>query len=334
MAAFGWLMVACGSAQAVVVGKAVTPTLAEEVGVTSFGFTVPGDLNPAAIVNPKWINLPGTGDTFGYAARVGGLEEEGVVENDPAFALLDDRPTFATDVVGIIQSEDFNNFFGVSDTVNAEAAPPIVGNFSATWVFDITGATGLSVSVDIAAMGDFEVADILSFSYSYDGTNFTPILGITTREDLTLDYTLGAGSANEAVVNVADPLELAGTLITNQFATFSENIAAPTSSSLSIRFNAVADGGTEGFAFRNLTIESGGVDPGLIGDYNGDDVVDAADYTVWRDGGSPDDTQAGYDAWAGNYGATAAPATSVSIPEPTAALLAMIALAGLASRRA
>lgn len=73
---------------------------------------------------------------------------------------------------------------------------------------------------------------------------------------------------------------------------------------------------------------------GLAGDFNSDGAVDAADYTVWRDGGSPDDTQAGYDAWAGNYGATAAPATSVSIPEPTAALLAMIALAGLASRRA
>ena len=58
----------------------------------------------------------------------------------------------------------------------------------------------------------------------------------------------------------------------------------------------------------------------LSGDYNDDGVVDAVDYTVWRnnDGSSltlpnesPDATTPGlvdqedYDAWAANYGATA-----------------------------
>lgn len=40
----------------------------------------------------------------------------------------------------------------------------------------------------------------------------------------------------------------------------------------------------------------------LDGDYNGDGVVNAADYTVWRDGGSPDSTQAGYNLWKANFG--------------------------------
>jgi hypothetical protein len=338
MAAFGWLLIACGSAQAVVIGQAVTPTIAQEVNVTSFTLTPPPALNPAATVFDRWIDLVGPGDTFGYAARGGGNEAGGVVDNDAAFSILDDSSTFTTDVVGIVRSTDFDNFFGVSDTYNNESDPKILDPFSATWTFDVTGSSNLNVAVDIAAMGDFEAtganADNFSFSYSYDGVNFTSILPIIVREDLTLDYAMEGVEGVEKIVNVADPLELGGTLITNQFVTFSESIAAPTSSTLSVKFTALTDGGTEGFAFRNLTINSGEITPGLIGDYNNDNVVDAADYTVWRDGGSPDSSQAGYDAWAGNYGATAAPATSVAIPEPTAALLAMIALAGLASRRA
>jgi len=42
----------------------------------------------------------------------------------------------------------------------------------------------------------------------------------------------------------------------------------------------------------------------LPGDYNGNGIVDAADYTVWRDGGSPDSSQTGYDVWKANFGNT------------------------------
>ncbi|QDT67257.1 Soluble aldose sugar dehydrogenase YliI precursor [Planctomycetes bacterium MalM25] len=64
------------------------------------------------------------------------------------------------------------------------------------------------------------------------------------------------------------------------------------------------------------------------GDFNADGVVDAADYTVWRDGlGSP----AEYAAWQANYGATAVTWTAPSqgVPEPTTVLLAGAALLGL-----
>lgn len=59
------------------------------------------------------------------------------------------------------------------------------------------------------------------------------------------------------------------------------------------------------------------VGPGIPGDYNNNGVVDAADYTVWRDGNSPDDTQAGYTLWKNNYGSTAASISlATSVPEP------------------
>lgn len=73
---------------------------------------------------------------------------------------------------------------------------------------------------------------------------------------------------------------------------------------------------------------------GLVGDYNGDGSVDAADYTVWRDGVAVGAVAEGYDRWAGNFGVTSAPA--VSVPEPASALIALLGLTGsvVARRRA
>lgn len=79
----------------------------------------------------------------------------------------------------------------------------------------------------------------------------------------------------------------------------------------------------------------------LAGDFNDDGAVNAADYTVWRDGGPLLNETASigvvdaadYTAWANNYGATSA-ALGVAVPEPTTlVLLAMAAAAGVARRR-
>ena len=63
----------------------------------------------------------------------------------------------------------------------------------------------------------------------------------------------------------------------------------------------------------------------LDGDYNGNGTVDAADYVVWRNGDSPDDTQAGYDLWKANFGkppgAGNGSSISTSVPEPSTMLL-------------
>ncbi|TWT77531.1 Autotransporter-associated beta strand repeat protein [Posidoniimonas polymericola] len=71
---------------------------------------------------------------------------------------------------------------------------------------------------------------------------------------------------------------------------------------------------------------------GLPGDYNSDGAVDAADYTVWRDGLGTTFQQNGYDVWRNNYGASAAPAPS-AVPAPhAAALLALASLAAAGAR--
>ncbi|MEM8865417.1 MAG: glycoside hydrolase family 16 protein [Planctomycetota bacterium] len=75
----------------------------------------------------------------------------------------------------------------------------------------------------------------------------------------------------------------------------------------------------------------------LAGDYNEDGVVDIADFTVWRDGNSPDDSIAGYELWKNNFGATTpaplATLFSQSVPEPTAAVCLLVACGGLVLRR-
>lgn len=64
------------------------------------------------------------------------------------------------------------------------------------------------------------------------------------------------------------------------------------------------------------------VAPGLPGDFNGDDAVNAADYTVWRDGlGSIYDMD-DYQIWQANYGAVAGSSNvPASVPEPAESML-------------
>jgi hypothetical protein len=83
--------------------------------------------------------------------------------------------------------------------------------------------------------------------------------------------------------------------------------------------------------------------PALVGDYNSNGAVDAADYALWRDGGPLQNegatpgsaTSADYDIWRANFGkapGSSAGALVVSaVPEPTAGALAQISALLLAA---
>ena len=94
------------------------------------------------------------------------------------------------------------------------------------------------------------------------------------------------------------------------------------------------------------------VDPVVLGDYNNDDVVNAADYTLWRDTlGSEDDLRANgddtgnsegiidaadYVFWKDNYGAGGSGASlsaSNAVPEPSSLALIALGLTALAGLR-
>ncbi|WP_197525382.1 PEP-CTERM sorting domain-containing protein [Pseudobythopirellula maris] len=99
-------------------------------------------------------------------------------------------------------------------------------------------------------------------------------------------------------------------------------------------FDTLPSGFATGIVGSTLTLYYNTAVP-LAGDYNGNGVVDAADFTVWRDGFENGEyTMAHYDTWVANFGMTAEPPVDTqSVPEPAAlAMLGLLAL-GLTIRR-
>jgi fibronectin-binding autotransporter adhesin len=77
---------------------------------------------------------------------------------------------------------------------------------------------------------------------------------------------------------------------------------------------------------------TGVISVNLLGDYNGNGVVDAADYVVWRKGLGTTYTQNDYNVWRAHFGQTAPGAGSgtgaienAAVPEPATSVLLMIA---------
>ena len=68
--------------------------------------------------------------------------------------------------------------------------------------------------------------------------------------------------------------------------------------------------------------------PGLTGDYNGNGVVDAADYVVWRKGLGTTYTQDHYNVWRANFGQTAdrGSLTNGTVPEPATSGMFLVGL--------
>jgi hypothetical protein len=66
--------------------------------------------------------------------------------------------------------------------------------------------------------------------------------------------------------------------------------------------------------------------PGVVpGDFNGNGVVDAADYVVWR---KTDGTPGGYNTWRANFGRPAASSSAAAVPETSSIVLLLVVLSG------
>ncbi|QDV71930.1 PEP-CTERM sorting domain-containing protein [Botrimarina mediterranea] len=161
-------------------------------------------------------------------------------------------------------------------------------------------------------------------------------------------FPLGNGSGNGWELALGgDPSRLAETFFAGQ-TTFAAGAGAV---SLGSAYNSLV--GSEDLAFLwtnsqgevyNARVEYIGAATKVGGDYNDDGVVDAADYTVWRDNLNtnntlPNDatpgsvTQADYVLWSNNYGKSVAASFAAAVPEPGAALLMSVAAVLSACRR-
>jgi len=185
-----------------------------------------------------------------------------------------------------------NAWFGVIDTVNPDNLPvESPGNATATWTFDIRGAAtaNLDVSIDMAAMGDFDnemdkpigqfTRDHADWSYFIDDGEFLPLFSSSLDLDGNLDYIMADGH----IVNQNDPMLMTNVqdetvMLNNDLQTLSSTIAANSGSTLTVRLAARLDvGGGEIFGFDNIVVSEAEIDVnGVPGDFsdNGETEVD------------------------------------------------------------
>lgn len=231
------LVVTAHSTAATIVSYGFESTL--PTGLISQTFTVDGgSFSSGNVASASLWSSPADG---------WGIYERGVSATIP-FSLLDDSAgSFTPDTLGIVETGKTDPFFGSNDLANGDNAS---GGASAVWIVDITGFTDLSVSVDIAAMGDWESGEFFTMTASIDGGAATTVFSLAPDETDTTVYTLESGTT----VPLDDPMkDSTGAVIANVFTTKTEALVG-TGSILTLTLTAANDS-DEAFAMDDLLVE-------------------------------------------------------------------------------
>ncbi len=223
-------------------------------------------------------------------------------------------------------ANDANDTFNVSLTVLDHATPSFA---------PASSLTSLSHDFGNLAIGAG------SPSFNFDVYNLLATAGFTANMDF--DSVTPSGSSAAFTTNLAAS---AGSLVLAGGAshTFTSSLTAMTVGTFSASYILnFSDENIAGALNKSITLMLTGKTR-LAGDYNGDLVVDAADYAVWRnatgqsvtayssaDGdGNGTINNLDFDVWRGNYGQTASGSGTAlgtaSVPEPAAVGLAMLTL--------
>ena len=200
----------------------------------------------------------------------------GITDRTVNFDFADDSAgSFASDTFGVVGTGDTNPFFGVEDLDNGDNPG---GTGTASWVFDISSASALTdISIDFAAMGDFEAGDNShTITASIDGGTAITLFDIDADNDDAFDYTMEGG----AVVSLNDPLKIDGVVIPNSFTTFTSSaLDGLSGSSLEITLTSgINNGGSEVFALRDIVVN------GFTGGAQGTTLAIAADDAAKAEG--------------------------------------------------
>lgn len=125
------------------------------------GFDGVGDIYTTRTITPD--NTAANGHYNSIFDVFGIVDPTGTV----AYDFLDDSANgFEFDDLGIFKVGDRDKFFATQDNNNGNNPS---GQGTATWTFDISGYENLNLSVDLAAVGDFEADDEYFFFGQIDG---------------------------------------------------------------------------------------------------------------------------------------------------------------------
>lgn len=205
--------------------------------------------NLIAFYNPYTNAFASPGDGFQkYQRNVSG--------SIPYSVLDDSLRSYPADKFGLVDDDNLDEFFALTDTVNSQASGPV----SASWEFAIGGESQLGLLVDIAAMGDFESADFIELTARVDDGAEQVLLRSEADEAGSQLYVLAGGTT----VNLDDPMTVDGQVLTNTF-TQQRMAIAGTGSRLTITLTSQVDGGSEALALQNMQVVTGFADSAPVG---------------------------------------------------------------------
>lgn len=214
-----------------------------------------------------------------------------------------------------------NNFFVNLDTFTT-TSPELVGLSSNTITGTSQFATGAPITFNFSSLplvyGDGEDSSDNNYAAIFvtegEGGSLAPILVPV----LIANYVENPPGSGTYV-----PASDYGDATTNYFLGTSNFISGTAGSGRYFAtFNTY-------YADANFVATFNLADAGLVGDFNHDLKVDAADYTVWRDGLGGEFAAQDYADWKNNFGATGGSGAVVAaaVPEPTSLVLLMVSVA-------
>jgi hypothetical protein len=313
-------------------------------------------VDSSAVVGDNYISAPGstlevqTGGTVGTNFEAVGAAidiDGGSIGND-----FDVASGTAVNVFGGNIGTGLDAFAG--STVNISGGS--VGN-----TFDAFDGSTVNISDGIVSTNfDAENGSLVNIAGGSIGTSFDAFVGSTTNVSggtIGIDFDADSGS----VVNIfGKQFSIAGTDIT---ATLAENMPFTVADRNVTLSGILADGTPFDFFLNSTNLSSTDyfhtgatlsitLVSGLMGDFNDDGTVNAADYTAWRNSlgtevavrGDAGDgnfdgrvTQADFFVWKGHYGEANMPGFDerfpFDVPEPAGAVLFTIAAAGVSASR-
>jgi hypothetical protein len=211
---------------------------------------------------------------------------------------------------------------------------------------NLAGRANVQLTVALAATdADFETfpaqQDFLNIYIDPDGTgNFTLLSGFTGNAAKSLEEVRVENGA--LALDDLGNVIFTGFVLSNQmFRDYTIDLP-PGNASAVIRFEASSTFANEIIALDDVRVAVATAP--LVGDFNGNGAVDAADYVLWRNGGTlaneggitpgmatPED----YATWRANFGRTSGSGNAIaaSVPEPVTVALVWSAAVGLMLRR-